>query len=329
MKKTIFTLLFTIISITIFGQNIVKEIPFRLTKYNNILVPVIINQKDTVQLMLHTGSDYITIIEDSYKKMKSISISDTLNNVTSWAGYSDMKMSKNNVIKFGNEEFSKIPIFIDKQSGHESDGKIGLKFFEGKYLEINFDENKLFVYDKAPTKLKKYTKLNSRYSQETLYIKAFPFIDKKPVETEFMIHTGFSGALMISDDFAKEYKLLEKFEIILPPFILQNQFAERVSAIEAQKQLAQKSLEQSQKEIQTALQQEINAPLKQASDQFFKAFKQKIMGLTTDIQNSLDAKQQSQQNEQDGLEIILAFKNESQNIQARTQQLKSIVLQKL
>ena len=214
MKKIIFSLLFTIISIVIFGQNIVKEIPFRLTKYNNILVPVIINQKDTVQLMLHTGSDYITIIEDSYKKMKSISISDTLNNVTSWAGYSDMKMSQSNVIKFGNEEFSKIPIFIDKQSGHESDGKIGLKFFEGKYLEINFDENKLYVYDKAPTKLKKYTKLNSRYSQETLYIKAFPFIDKKPVETEFMIHTGFSGALMISDDFAKEYKLLEKFEII-------------------------------------------------------------------------------------------------------------------
>ncbi|MGV0924363.1 hypothetical protein [Empedobacter tilapiae] len=214
MKKTIFSLLFTIISITIFGQNMVKEIPFRLTKYNNILVPVVVNQKDTVQLMLHTGSDYITIIEDSYKKMKSISISDTLNNVTSWAGYSDMKMSQNNVIKFGDEKFNKIPIFIDKQSGHESDGKIGLKFFEGKYLEINFDENKLYVYDKAPTKLKKYTKLNSRYSQETLYVKAFPFIDKKPIETEFMIHTGFSGALMISDDFAKEYKLLEKFEII-------------------------------------------------------------------------------------------------------------------
>lgn len=214
MKKTIFSLLFTIISITIFGQNMVKEIPFRLTKYNNILVPVVVNQKDTVQLMLHTGSDYITIIEDSYKMMKSISISDTLNNVTSWAGYSDMKMSQNNVIKFGDEKFNKIPIFIDKQSGHESDGKIGLKFFEGKYLEINFDENKLYVYDKAPTKLKKYTKLNSRYSQETLYVKAFPFIDKKPIETEFMIHTGFSGALMISDDFAKEYKLLEKFEII-------------------------------------------------------------------------------------------------------------------
>ena len=214
MNKNLLSFLLTILTITSFGQNVVKEIPFRLTKYNNILVPVIINQKDTVQLMLHTGSDYVTIIEDSYKKMKSIAISDTLNNVTSWAGYSDMKMSQNNVIKIGNDTFNKIPIFIDKQSGHESDGKIGLKFFEGKYLEINFDENKLYVYDKAPSKLKKYTKLNSRYSQETLYVKAFPFIDKKPIETEFMIHTGFSGALMISDDFAKEYKLLEKFEII-------------------------------------------------------------------------------------------------------------------
>ena len=214
MNKKLLSVLLTILTISSFGQNMVKEIPFRLTKYNNILVPVIINQKDTVQLMLHTGSDYITIIEDSYKKMKSIAISDTLNNVTSWAGYSDMKMSQNNIVKFGEEEFNQIPIFIDKQSGHESDGKIGLKFFEGKYLEINFDENKLYVYDKAPSKLKKYIKLNSRYSQETLYIKAFPLIDKKPIETEFMIHTGFSGALMISDDFAKEYKLLEKFEII-------------------------------------------------------------------------------------------------------------------
>ena len=214
MNKKLLSVLLTILTISSFGQNMMKEIPFRLTKYNNILVPVIINQKDTVQLMLHTGSDYITIIEDSYKKMKSIAISDTLNNVTSWAGYSDMKMSQNNIVKFGEEEFNQIPIFIDKQSGHESDGKIGLKFFAGKYLEINFDENKLYVYDKAPSKLKKYIKLNSRYSQETLYIKAFPLIDKKPIETEFMIHTGFSGALMISDDFAKEYKLLEKFEII-------------------------------------------------------------------------------------------------------------------
>ncbi|WP_282628073.1 pepsin/retropepsin-like aspartic protease family protein [Empedobacter sedimenti] len=213
MNKKLLSFLLTLFTIFSFGQHTVKEIPFRLTKYNNILVPVVINQKDTVQLMLHTGSDYVTIIEDSYKKMKSIAISDTLNNVTSWAGYSDMKMSQNNVIKFGDEEFNKIPIFIDKQSGHESDGKIGLKFFKGKYLEINFDENKLVVYDKAPSKLKKYTKLNSRYSQETLYIKAFPFIDKKPIEAEFMIHTGFSGALMISDDFAKDYKLLEKFEI--------------------------------------------------------------------------------------------------------------------
>lgn len=213
MNKKLLSFLLTIFTIPNFGQTLVKEIPFRLTKYNNILVPVIINKQDTIELMLHTGTDYINIIEDSYRKMKSIVVSDTINDVTSWAGYSDMKMSKNNLIRIGGQEFNQIPIFIDKQSGHESDGKIGLKFFEDKYFEINFDHNKIYIYDEAPTKLKIYTKLSSRYSEQTLYIKAFPFIDNNPVETEFMIHTGFSGALIISDDFAKENRLLEKFTI--------------------------------------------------------------------------------------------------------------------
>ncbi len=190
-----------------------NKIPFRLTKYNNILVPVVINQQDTVQLMLHTGSDYVDIIEDSYKKMKSIHVSDTINNVTSWGGESDMKMSHNNLIKIGDKEFKKIPIFINKLSGHESDGKIGLKIFENTYLEINFDNQILYVYDEAPSKLKNYKKINSRYHQQTLYINAFPIINNKPTEAEFMIHTGYSGALIISDDFAKEYKLVQNFKI--------------------------------------------------------------------------------------------------------------------
>lgn len=48
---------------------------------------------------------------------------------------------------------------------------------------------------------------------------------------------------------------LRDFNTILPPITLQNQFAERVSAIEAQKQLAQKSLEQSQNLFNSLLQQ--------------------------------------------------------------------------
>ena len=47
---------------------------------------------------------------------------------------------------------------------------------------------------------------------------------------------------------------LEKFEIILPPIALQNQFAERIQHIEAQKQQAQASLQKAEELFNSLLQ---------------------------------------------------------------------------
>ena len=51
---------------------------------------------------------------------------------------------------------------------------------------------------------------------------------------------------------------IKNFELINPPIALQNQFAERVAAIEAQKQLAQESLVKSQELFGSLLQQSFN-----------------------------------------------------------------------
>lgn len=191
----------------------VSKIPFRLTAYNNILIPVVINRVDTVQLMLHTGSDYIHLIKDSYRKMESITISDTITDVVSWGGKDDLILSKDNVVSLGDLRFNAIPVFINQQSGRESDGKIGLKFFEGKYLEINFDDSLLIVHEQKPEKLKQYNKVKSSYKQSTLYVDGFPVIDKKKIHTPFMLHTGYSGAVLFSDNFVKEHDLLNKYVI--------------------------------------------------------------------------------------------------------------------
>ncbi|QTV05478.1 hypothetical protein [Faecalibacter bovis] len=155
------------------AQNPQNEIPFRLTKFNNIVLPVILNNKDTLQLMFHTGSDYISIIEKSLPKFKTIELNDTIKDVTSWAGYSDQAMSFNNLIILGKKKFKKTPIFIDQQSGHETDGKIGMKYFENKYLEIDFDSNKLKVYDEMPESITTFQKLKSRYENQSLFFEAF------------------------------------------------------------------------------------------------------------------------------------------------------------
>ena len=54
---------------------------------------------------------------------------------------------------------------------------------------------------------------------------------------------------------------LEKFEIILPPIVLQNQFADRVAVIEEQKAIAQKSLEKSEELFNSLLQKAFKGEL--------------------------------------------------------------------
>lgn len=210
MKKiSLFLYLFITFNL-VHAQNTNNEIPFRLTQYNNIVVPVILNETDSVQLMFHTGSDYISMIEQSLPKLKSMQINDTIQDVTSWAGNSDQLMSKNNSVSLGNQHYKAIPILIDQQSGHETDGKIGLKFFQNKFIEIDFESNKLKVYDVLPNYAQSFGKLESRYSNHTLYFNAFPIIDKNSINTEFMFHTGYSGAIVFSDEYVKNNHLLEK-----------------------------------------------------------------------------------------------------------------------
>lgn len=213
MKKILLVII-SLISILVSAQSKNgMKIPFRLTAYNNILIPVVLNKKDTLQLMFHTGSDYISVIEDVYKKMKSVNVTDTIANVISWGGSDNLKLSKNNTVSMGSLYFEHIPVFIDQQSGHESGGKIGLAFFEGKYLEIDFDENQFIVYDTPPGKLKNFVKLKSTYKEETLYVEGFLVMTDQKIKTSFMIHTGYSGAFVFSDQFAKDNQLMQKLTV--------------------------------------------------------------------------------------------------------------------
>lgn len=68
---------------------------------------------------------------------------------------------------------------------------------------------------------------------------------------------AFGGAIM--EAITKEQ--LEKFNIILPPIQLQNQFAERVAVIEEQKAISQKSLEKSEELFNSLLQKAFKGEL--------------------------------------------------------------------
>ena len=84
-----------------------------------------------------------------------------------------------------------------------------------------------------------------------------------------------------------------------------------------------KDLEDSQKLLNQSIQKNIELPLIQTTEQFFIEFKSKISGLKKDIENSLNDKENSHQNDQLLLEIIQFMLQENLNFNQRITVLKS------
>lgn len=210
MKKLI-----TFVTLSLFSTSLLAQsIPFRLTSHNNLVLKVVLNQKDTVNLMLHTGATDVMLIEDALPKLKSINFSGKVDSVGSWGGGNNSSdYSVKNSVKIGAFDFQNIIVWKDQYSGPETDGKFGISLFEKKFLAFDFDKNSLTVTENLPRKLKKYQKFELKYERGLVFIKAICKVGTQDFEKEFMIHSGYAGDVLLDDKFANENKIGEYIKI--------------------------------------------------------------------------------------------------------------------
>lgn len=202
-----------------FSKNLlvqIDSIPFVLTEHNNIAVQATINKIDTVQLMLHTAANSVTIIKDVAQNLKSIN-SNGIDTVNSWGGDNSSKFSTKNSLQIGNKKIEDITIWENENSGPKTDGKFGLNFFENQIIEINFDENILKVYQYLPESeiLKRgFEKFELIKENGFLFINATSILAKKDIINKFLIHSGFGGTILFDDLTAEKYGFAAKLKII-------------------------------------------------------------------------------------------------------------------
>ena len=90
------------------------------------------------------------------------------------------------------------------------------------------------------------------------------------------------------------------------------------------------NLKGSQELLNQSIAKNIEKPLKEASDQFFKDFKSKVSGLRKDIENSLNnAKEKSEQEKEQFLEIILSMKKTCESVKERISMLRTTVAENI
>lgn len=187
-------------------------IPFTLTEYNNLSVKAVINKKDTVNLMFHTAADALMLTEAAVKRITSIDFNRT-DTVSSWGGQNSSRFSKSNTLQIAGLTWEDLPIWEDQNSGQHTDGKFGPNLFDKKVVEIDFDKKVIIVSNSLPNKAKNYEQLKLTYSNGNMFIEGSCQVGENAYKNRFLVHSGYSGGILLDDKFVSENKLGEHLKI--------------------------------------------------------------------------------------------------------------------
>jgi len=181
---------------------------------NNIIIPAVINDIDTLDLMFHLAEGSISLISDMIDSLNSLKLNEESNTVKSWGGDATARYATNNTIKIGKLTKDSITIHETGLSGPITDGKFGPNYFGDKPVEINFDMQAVVVHDSLPSTLTSYTKYDLEEDNGMMFISGLLTINNEMIENKFLLHTGYGGRLLLDDEFANQYDLDKKLQTI-------------------------------------------------------------------------------------------------------------------
>jgi len=195
-------------------EHVIDTIPFILTESNNILITTVLNNLDTLTLMLHTAAGEVNLTEEATQKVKSLTNYQNEAGAQSWGGTSDFRYTEGNQLRIGDFEWEDITIYEDKHSGPGSDGKFGLNLFHDKIVELDFDQQLMIIHSTLPSHVDQYQQIEVVFDRSMMFIPAVCHIDEAAYNHRFLIHTGYAGSLLLDDGFASKYQLDEKLVTI-------------------------------------------------------------------------------------------------------------------
>jgi len=208
------TLLFYLmVPIAVLITPTIDTIPFTLTPSHNISIECVLNKMDTLNLMFHTDASSIALTRKSTENLGSIVFDNTVD-ATGWGGAGRMRYSKNNSLSIGRFNWDKLTIAEDTHSGHGTDGKFGPSLFKNKVVEIDFDKSILIIHSRLPEIPNDFEKRDLIFKQRTMYLKGVCKIGKVEYENQFMIHSGYSGTILLDDEFVLKNEISDQLPII-------------------------------------------------------------------------------------------------------------------
>ena len=171
-------------------------IPFVLTDGNNITLQVLLNYQDTLDLMFDCGGtvphityDALTEKTDLLREIPDIMMGKRNPN---WRD-----LGTKNTMQIGNLHWKNLVIYPTRVSGHFTDGRIGWDFFDGRILEIDYENNWFIVHSSLTEIPTDYSDFEMLFRQEAFYLAGNITVEGKTYGNKFLLDSGFNRALLL------------------------------------------------------------------------------------------------------------------------------------
>jgi hypothetical protein len=186
-------------------NNSVEIFPFTINKNKQILLKGSINNSPEIDFVFDLGARITYLIGNDLAHKNQL-ILDGYMEDESVTGLSTEKTSSRNTLKFGNIKVENTPIcYIDEAGFLESGGGlIGFNIFQGKMVEIDFDNQLLIIHNTLPDKKSNYSQIPFKQTTGGMYIPITTNTGTKESTGWYFFDTGADNALTFDIRFAQK-----------------------------------------------------------------------------------------------------------------------------
>ena len=183
-------------------------IHFELTERHSVKIPVLLNGKDSLNLMFDSNTSRLTLKEDAI-----IEKTDLLANQKGNEHYDFRRLPSENSLQIGNLTWENQQIFPTKLSGHGTDGRFGWDLFDGRIVEIDY-ENELFIVHSSLTEIPKgFSKFDMTFTRGYFHIEGEIVVAGKKIKTKFLVDSGYNRAILLDPILMKKQGFPDEIEV--------------------------------------------------------------------------------------------------------------------
>lgn len=184
------------------------SIPFEINKNKQIIVRGSINKSQEIEFVFDLGARITYLIGADLAKKNNLILDGKMED-ESVTGLATETTSSKNTLVFSKIQIENTPICYIDENGFldEGGGLIGFNIFQGKVLEIDFDNQLLLVHNSVGEKANRYSAVEFKQTTGGMYIPVALNNGQKETVGWYFFDTGADFALSIDSRFAARENL--------------------------------------------------------------------------------------------------------------------------